>query len=158
MTRTSGEISPPRKGVFPALQQHTFADEMTRPFWDAAREDRLVVPRCNACGTFRLPPLPLCYECQSEGVEWVELAGTGTVYGFTVVRHPLGPDLAMVCPYVSGIVELDGTQGEGARMLANIIDCEPSEITIGTKVQIVFDHINDEMSVPRFRPVRQEES
>ena len=44
----------------------------------------------------------------------------------------LHPDLAAVCPYVSGVVELDGTQGEGARMLVNIIDCEPEEIGIGS--------------------------
>jgi uncharacterized OB-fold protein len=57
-------------------------------------------------------------------------------------------------PYVSAIVELDGSQGEGARMLANVIDCDPEEIHIGTRVEIVFDHVDDEMTVARFRPVR----
>jgi uncharacterized protein len=151
MSQSFGEV---RRGVFPNLQQHTFADDCTRPFWDAARQDRLVVPRCTKCGTFRLPPLPLCHVCQSEEVEWVELPGTGTVYSYTVVHHPLHPDLSAVCPYVSGIVELDGTQGEGARMLVNIIDCEPDEISIGTPVRITFDHVNDDMSTPRFRPLR----
>jgi uncharacterized protein len=153
-TESFGEL---RRGVFPNLQQHTFADAYTKPFWDAARDDRLAVPRCTQCGTFRLPPLPLCHVCQSEEVDWVELEGTGTVYSYTVVRHPLHPDLAAVCPYVSGIVELDGTQGEGARMLVNIIDCEPDEISIGTRVRILFDHVNDDMSTPRFTPIRDEE-
>jgi uncharacterized OB-fold protein len=153
-TNTFGEV---RRGVFPNLQQHALADDYTRPFWDAAQRDRLVVPRCTQCGTFRLPPLPLCYVCQSEEVEWVELPGTGTVYTYTVVHHPLHPDLAPVCPYVSGVVELDGTQGEGARMLVNIIDCEPEQITFGTRVRIVFDHVNDDMSTPRFRPLGNEE-
>jgi uncharacterized OB-fold protein len=154
-TEAFGEV---RRGVFPALLTETLADATTQPFWDAAKQDRLVVPRCTACGTFRMPPAPICYQCQSDGVEWVELAGTGTVYSYTVIRHPLHPDLAAVVPYVSGIVELDGTQGEGARLLVNIIDCDPEEISIGTRVKVVFDHVNEEMSVPRASPFGADES
>jgi uncharacterized OB-fold protein len=148
-TSAFGETQP---GVFPAIQRETWADARTQPFWDAARGDRLVVPRCAACGTFRLPPLPICYVCRSWDMQWTEVPGTGTVYSYTVVRHPLHPALAAVVPYVSAIVELDGTQGEGARMLVNVIGCPPEAVTIGTPVRIVFDHINEEMSVPRAVP------
>jgi len=61
--------------------------------------------------------------CAAPRVEWVELPGTGTVYSFTVVRHPLARMLNEVVPYASGIIELDGTQGAGARMIANIVEC-----------------------------------
>jgi uncharacterized OB-fold protein len=155
---TTGSFGEVERGVFPALLTETFADPTTQPFWDAAKEDRLVVPRCGACGTFRLPPAPLCYVCQSEQVDWVELTGVGTVYSYTVVRHALHPELADVVPYVSGIVELDGTQGVGSRLLVNIIDCEPDAIHIGTRVKIVFDHLNEELSVVRFRPLADNES
>lgn len=148
--RTFGEL---RRGVFPSILTETRADATTQPFWDAAKEDRLVAPKCTTCGTFRLPPAPFCFECRAQDVEWVELPGTGTVYTFTVVRHPLHPDLANACPYVSGVVELDGTQGAGARMLVNIVDCDPEEITIGTRVGIVFEHVNEEISTPRFRAI-----
>ncbi len=60
-------------------------------------EDRLVAPRCTNCGTFRLPPPPFCFVCQHRDVEWVELPGTGTVYSFTVVRHPLARMLHESC-------------------------------------------------------------
>jgi uncharacterized protein len=143
-----------RQGVFPTILAETYADDSTQPFWDAAKEDRLVAAKCTNCGTFRLPPAPFCFECQHRDVEWVELPGTGTVYSFTVVRHPLHPDLADACPYASGIVELDGTQGAGARMLVNIIDCDVDTLTIGDRVEIVFEHVNEEMSTPRFRPAR----
>ncbi len=140
-------------GVFPAILTETHATEASQAFWDAAREDRLVAPRCTNCGTFRLPPSPFCFECQHRDVEWVDLPGTGTVYSFTVVRHPLSPMLAPAVPYASGIVELDGTQGAGARMLANIVDCDVDALRIGDRVEIVWEHVNDEMSVHRFRPV-----
>jgi uncharacterized OB-fold protein len=155
---TTEAFGPLRKGVFPNLQRHALADEYTRPFWDAAREDRLVVPRCSQCGTFRLPPLPICHICQSDQFDWAELSGEATVYSYTVVRHPLHPDLSQVCPYVSGAVELDGTKGEGARLLVNIVDCEPEEIGIGSRVRIVFDHENDDLPTPRAVPIRHEES
>jgi uncharacterized OB-fold protein len=140
--------------VFPAVFPYTISDAVTEPFWAAARDERLVAQRCVKCGTFRLPPAPICFRCRSKEADWVELAGTGTVYASTIVRHPLHPGLAEVVPYVSAIIELDGTQGEGARLLANVIECDPEEIRIGTPVEIVWDHVNDELTVYRFRPVR----
>jgi uncharacterized OB-fold protein len=151
MSTEFGELT---KGVFPTILRETHADAITQPFWDAAKEDRLVAPRCTKCGTFRMPPSAFCFNCQSRDFEYVELPGTGTIFSFTVVRHPLHPDLAGAVPYVSGTVELDGTQGAGARILVNIIDVDPDTVKIGDQVEVVFEHVNDEMSTPRFRPVR----
>ena len=53
---------------------------------------------------------------------------------------------------MSGVVELDGTQGAGARMVANIIDCNPDTIAVGTPVRVVFDRVSDTLAVPRFAP------
>jgi len=143
-------------GVFPSVLRDTGADDSTRPFWEAAAEERLVAPRCTNCGTFRLPPPPICFVCQHREVEWVELPGTGTVYSFTVVRHPLARMLNEVVPYASGIIELDGTQGAGARMIANIVECDVEALRIGDRVKIVWEHLSDDMSVFRFRPIRAE--
>ena len=142
-----------RRGVYPAMMRDPHADEITQPFWDAALDGRLVASRCTTCGTFVLPPQPYCFTCQDTTFEWVELAGTGTVYTFTVVRHPLTPNLAEVVPYASGVIELDGTQGAGCRMIANIVDCDPEAVRIGDKVRVVFDHVSDTMALPRFTPV-----
>lgn len=78
--------------------------------------------------------------------------GTGTIYSFTVVRHPLAPHLAEVVPYVSGVINLDGTQGAGARMIANILDCDPETVRVGDAVQVVFEKVTDTYAMPRFRP------
>jgi uncharacterized protein len=140
-------------GTFPTVLTDPHADDLTRPFWEAAVEGRLVAPRCTNCGTFRLPPPPICFVCQHREVEWVELPGTGTVYSFTIVRHPLARMLQPVVPYASGIVELDGTQGAGARMIVNIVDCDVDALAIGDRVEIVWERVNDRMAVPRFRPI-----
>jgi uncharacterized OB-fold protein len=144
------EIQP---GVFPALLRDSYADESTKPFWDAALEDRLVSSRCTNCGTFVLPPTPYCFVCQHHEFEWVELPGTGTIYSFTVVRHALAPQLAIAVPYVSGVIELDGTQGAGTRMICNIVDCDPETVRIGDPVRVVFEKVSDTYAMPRFTPV-----
>jgi uncharacterized protein len=142
-----------KRGVYPAMMKDPFADATTQPFWDAALQDRLVAPRCTNCGTFVLTPQPFCFNCRSQAFEWIQLPGTGTIYTFTVVRHPLAPALADVVPYVSGIIELDGTQGAGARMMLNITDCDPETVRIGDKVQIWFDKVSDTYAMPRARPL-----
>ena len=141
------------RGVFPATLTDPYADAPTQPFWDAALEERLVVPRCRACGTYVLPPSPFCFECQHDAFEWVELPGTGTIYTFTVVRHPLSPALEAVVPYVSGVIDLDGTQGAGARMIANIVDVDPDTVQVGDRVKVSFDRVSDTYAVPRFVPM-----
>jgi uncharacterized OB-fold protein len=146
-------MAEPRVGVYPATLKDPYADETTQPFWDAALEGRLLGSRCTTCGTFVMPPQPFCFNDQNTTFEWVELPGTGTIYSFTVVRHPLAPHLAEVVPYVSAVIEIDGTQGAGARMLANVIDCDPETVQIGDKVRVVFETVSDTMAVPRFTPV-----
>lgn len=139
-------------GVFPARFDDPYADDLTQPFWDAALEGRLSAPKCDSCGTVVLYPQPYCFECQGSDFTWVDLPGTGTVYSFTIVRHPLAPELRGVVPYVSGVIELDGTQGAGARMLANIVDCDVDSVRIGDRVQVRFDMVSDTYAIPRFVP------
>ena len=92
-------MTEPQPGVYPVALTDPYADESTQPFWDAVLEGRLVVPQCVNCGTFILPPQPFCFVCEHQEFEWVELPGTGTIYSFTVVRHPLSPHLQEVVPY-----------------------------------------------------------
>ena len=143
-----------KKGVFPPMLQDPFGDETTQPFWTAALEGRLVASRCTSCGTFLLPPAPFCFQCQGSAFAWTELPGTGTIYSYTVVRHPLHPRLEAIVPFVSAVIELDGTQGAGARMIANVTDCDPEKVRIGDRVRIWFDKVNDKYAVPRFAPLQ----
>ena len=38
------------------------------PYWEAAKRHELVLPRCDSCGTFVLPPKPYCFECLGQAV------------------------------------------------------------------------------------------
>jgi len=127
-------------------------DVFTKPFWDAAVEHRLVIPRCTTCATFRLPPSAFCWSCSAQEVEWVEHDGRGTVYSFTVIYHPVLPDLADSVPYVPAVVELPGTNG--CRLVGALGDVALAEVHIGMDVELVWRDVRDGETVPTFRPAR----
>jgi hypothetical protein len=146
-------MSEAKAGVYVVPMNDPYADDTVQPFWDAALKGKLTASKCTNCGTIHLPPTPRCFVCQHKDFAWIDLPGTGTIYTFTVVRHALRPDLKDVVPYVSAIIELDGTQGPGARIQANVINCDPEAIRIGDRVKVLFDKVSETFAVPRFEPV-----
>lgn len=125
-------------------------DVFTEPFWRAAAAHRLVVPRCTSCETFRLPPSAFCWRCRAQDVEWVQQSGSGTVYSFTVIRHPLVPELADTVPHVPAVVELPGTGG--CRLVGPMTECAVTDVRIGLDVELVWRDVADGVSVPTWRP------
>ncbi len=147
-----------------AMSERWFPDEMPTPavnaetlgWWEAAAGHRLVVQRCADCGTTRHPPGPLCPRCRSTQAEWAEVPGTGSVFTFTVVRQAFIPSLADRIPYVVTAVELDG--GGGARIVSNLIDIDPAEVSIGMRVEVVWEDMGPQLALPRFRPAAESEA
>jgi uncharacterized OB-fold protein len=72
------------------------------------------------------------------------------VYTFTVTHQNQAPGFRDELPYVLAYVELE----EGVRLLTNIVGCPPDEVRIGTPVEVVFDDVTTEVTLPRFRPAR----
>jgi uncharacterized OB-fold protein len=133
--------------TLPGDQVHIATDPVTEPFWQAAKEQRLVAPKCSRCGHFRMPPTPFCPECQSTDVEWVTLSGRATVFSYTVVHgFPGLPEIVLI-PVVA---DLDGAPG--ARLVTNVIGIAPADVTIGMDLEVAFTPIADGWSLPVFRP------
>jgi uncharacterized protein len=128
-------------------------DAWTVNFWNAARRHELVCAQCDNCGTFRMPPVPFCHVCRSQDTSYPELEGTGTVYSFTIVRHPAVPELRGSVPYVIGVIALDGAPG--ARLISNVIGVQPDEVRVGLRVTVAWDDVFDDVAVPRFVPLRE---
>ena len=126
------------------------ADEYTQPFWDHTREGRLSAPRCVACGRFRFPPTRFCPHCRSKELEYVELPGTGTLYSFTVVRHPLRPDQADAIPYAPAIIEPDGAPG--CRFVSAVVNAESEELVVGMPLDVVWHEISPTYVFPFWAP------
>ena len=119
--------------------------DLTRPFWDAAREHRLVRQVCRACGRNFFSPQIACPSCLSEAYDWVTSSGRGEVYSRTVVHRAPSPGFEV--PYVFAIVELE----EGWSMLANVIGCAVADATIGLPVRVTFVDVGA-TTLPAFEP------
>jgi uncharacterized OB-fold protein len=114
-------------------------DAETEPYWAAAREHRLLVKRCTACGKAHFYPRPFCPHCWSEAVEWEEASGQGTLYTFSIVRRNDLPPFKERVPYVIGIVEL----AEGVRMISNLVDVDEADVRIGMPLTVTWQDDGD---------------
>ncbi len=124
-------------------------DRALAPFFAAAKEHRLVVQRCARCATLRFPPRELCTRCLSTDVEWAEVSGRGEVFSFNVMHQVYHPAFAREVPYAVVIVKLV----EGPKMISNLVDCPVAEVRIGMSVEVVFETMTDEITLPKFRRV-----
>jgi uncharacterized OB-fold protein len=120
---------------------------LSEPHWEGCREGVLRVQRCLDCGTFVFIPQPVCTGCLGEGLEWVDTTGHGVLYSYTIVHRPQQP--AFEVPYIPIIVELE----EGWHMLSNLTGVAPDEVEIGMAIEVFFERMSDEISLPYFRPV-----
>ena len=125
-----------------------FPDLVTARYWEAAREGKLLIQSCADCGVRQFFPHAHCRSCLSENVEWIETSGRGKVYSYTVVHRAPSAQFQEDAPYVVALVELD----EGVRMMSNIVGIEPSAARIGMDVEVVFEEITQDISLPKFRP------
>lgn len=139
--RASRDEHPPKPRPAPV------PDPDSEPYWAAAHEGRLVVQRCESCGAHQLYPRDKCIACRGT-VEWVQAAGTGTVYSFTVIRQNYSRAFRHMIPYVVALVDLD----EGPRLMTNIVGCDPESVGIGTRVQAIFEQVSDQAGIALFTP------
>jgi uncharacterized protein len=124
------------------------ADIDTKPFWNYCRQHELRVQKCLKCGKLFYPPSSICPECLNMTSEWVKLSGKGEVYSFIVVHRKYHPAFAAEIPYTVAVIETK----EGIRLLSNVIGCKPEDVKIGMPVEVVFDDVNSELALPKFKP------
>jgi uncharacterized OB-fold protein len=131
---------------------------VSQPFWDALRDERVELQRCDDCGRWVYYPRSRCPACLSDRLTWTRVEGDGTVYTFSIAEQPTAPPFADEVPQLLAIVEL----AEGVRMSTTLVDVAPSAIHIGMPVAPVFDHAvdgdgngdgdGDGITLLRFRP------
>ena len=145
-------MSPVVSAALPPESVRIATNPTTEPFWQAAKENKLVAPECSDCGTFRMPPTPFCPACTSKSIIWRELSGEATVFSFTVVRgFPGIPDITLV----PAVVDLSGAPG--ARLVSPLVGFDPVEVYIGMSVSVNFTPISDGWNLPVFVPERPDE-
>ena len=113
----------------------------SKPFFDAAREGRFLIKRCQACGEAHWYPRTRCPACHSDRTVWEESKGEGVVYTYSIMRRA-------AAPYAIGYVTLD----EGPSMLTNFVGMAPEDLKIGMRVKVRLQP-TEGAPVPVFEPV-----
>jgi uncharacterized OB-fold protein len=117
----------------------------SRAFWEGAKEKKLMLPCCDACGKFWFPPSQRCPHCLSSNFDWRETKGEGRIYSFVVYHRVYHPAFEADVPYVVAIVELD----EGPRLITNIIDA-PDRVRCDARVRVRFEEADADVVLPKF--------
>lgn len=121
---------------------------LSAPYWEGARQGRLLLQRCGACGKVRHYPQLLCGHCQSDAVEWIPSSHRGAVHSWTVAHHAFHPAFAEGLPYTLVLVDMD----EGVRVLGRYRGDTP--LALGLPLSLAFEPDAQDTPVPVFRPAR----
>ncbi len=133
----------PKQGVVP--------DDLTRPFWEAANEHRLVIQSCVACKHLQHPPAPVCRVCGSDTVEWKEMSGRGTIYNYGVVHDCPIRLLQEDQPFNVAVVML--AEDPRIQMYSHLPGTPVDEVPVGAEVEVTFEATANGQMVPEWRVV-----
>jgi uncharacterized OB-fold protein len=124
-------------------------DEISGPFFDGARDGRLMLQHCSACDGWSFPVRERCPHCFAAPLQWRAASGKGTLYTFAIMHQVMNPGFAGATPY--NVCQIDLV--EGVRMISNIEGVPNADLRIGMDLEVVFDDVGDNIRVPKFRPV-----
>lgn len=133
-------------------KQSVIPDELTKPFWDAANEGRLVIQNCKACNRLQHPPEPTCYQCGSAAnLEWKQVSGRGTIYNYCVVYDTPIRELQADQPYNVAVIMLD--EDQGIQMYSHLPGTPVDAVPVGGRVEVIFETLANGQKVPEWRVV-----
>jgi uncharacterized OB-fold protein len=121
---------------------------ITQPFWDALRQERVVLQRCGACDSWVYYPRARCPRCLSGDLTWHEVSGRAHLFSYTITHQPTTYQFADEMPQIIAIVELD----EGVRLTTTLVGVEHRDLSIGLKLVPEFDHGDDGLTLLRYTP------
>jgi len=119
-------------------------------FWDAVKRHELAAFKCQDCGALYVAEVD-CVACGSQQGEWVKLSGRGEVFTFCIYHQPFHPAWQDAIPYNVAYVKL----AEGLVLMTNIVGCDNKDIHIGMPVEVVFEDVTAEVTLPKFKPVEK---
>ncbi len=121
-------------------------DTLNRPFWELAREKKLAVQVCAACGDKHFPPSPVCPACLGESQRWEVVSGKGTLLSWVTFHRAYWDGFLKDVPYDVCLVQLD----EGPVLISNLVATAGRTIAVGARVEVVFEAASEDVMLPKF--------
>jgi len=122
-----------------------------KSFWDAMKAHKFVLWHCKVCGGWYWPTAS-CRNHPNEAfmanMEWKEASGRGKVFTFTAPHWVFHPGFKDEVPYIYALIELE----EGPLFSSNVINCDLKDMKVGLPVQVIFEDVHDEFTLPKFIP------
>ena len=118
------------------------------PFWEATRNQQLVLPWCPTCNAPFWYPRPACPRCLGSEIEWRPSSGRGQVYAVSVIHRPQNPMMADRAPYPVVLIDLE----DGVRMMSNVVGVDAGDVQVGMPVHVAWEAMSDGRNLPVFEP------
>jgi uncharacterized OB-fold protein len=125
------------------------------PFWAAAAEGELRIPRCDRCAHLEWYPRETCSACAGDTFTWSQVSGRATLFSWSVVTHAWVPQFAEQLPLVAALVAL--VEDPAVRLATRIVDATHDSLSVDMPVDVAFRDLRFAGSgravvVPFFRP------
>jgi uncharacterized OB-fold protein len=117
--------------------------ELTRPYWDALANGKLMFQRCE-CGHAFLPARHECPSCWSDALTWQQASGRGTLVSWVVYHIAYNEAFKNRLPYNVAVVELE----EGPRLITNMVGAHES-LSCDAAVRLAIETV-DGVALARF--------
>ena len=126
------------------------SDPLSKPFWDACNEQRLVLQTCIQCNRLHYPPTQKCQKCGScEHLAWTEVQGKGHIDVYFVIRDSRIRGFRSAQPINFAVITLD--QDPGINFLSNLPGTPPGEVPVGSPVELMFERTSTGQMIPEWR-------
>jgi len=124
-----------------------FMDGTSGEFYEFCKKQELRFQRCTKCGKWRHVPRDMCAECGSWDWEWAKSTGRGKLFTWTVVTLPMHPAFKDEVPYAVCLIDME----EGPRIVSRVVDVPPQDLRMGMPLEVFFEAVTPEVTLPRFR-------
>ena len=127
-------------------------DEISKPFWDACNEHRLIIQVCTKCNRMQYPPEKTCLECgSSENLSWREVHGRGKIHGYCVMYDSRIRLLQEQQPFNIAVIELE--ENPEIKFFSHLPGTPPDQVPVGATVTVEFEETANGQRVPEWRVV-----
>lgn len=127
-------------------------DALTQFFWDGVAQGELRIQRCQQCRHYIHYPRPICRFCHSRDLRGERVSGRATLYSWTISTQAFHPFWVARAPYTLATVEL--AEQPRLMFLSQIVGCPESSLRAGLPLEVTFERVAPELTLPFFRPAR----
>ena len=129
-------------------------DAISKPFWDACNEERLIVQVCKMCDRKQFPPEADCNECGWHlHLDWMETSGRGVINGYSVTYDSRIMAWHEEQPFNNAVISLE--EDPKINFFSNLPGVPVNEVPVGAKVEVYFIAVSDDQMIPEWRVVEE---